>query len=334
VEKPEETKTVTPASAEESKAQRPQAAVKGITPAQPAPKREEKQAASGSLFGKLFGWLLGSTKQEKPAEPAKARPQHPRRERDGNRSESGQQGNRQRNKPRRDRDDTNAPRADNTQQNKGQQQEPRGERPPRQPRPAATEKPVLETSKPVAANEQHGEETANTQGRKRGRRGGRREREKREQEMNGGQAATQEMNFHSTPATSNEVAVTPEVKLSPQTPSPVAEPAVTPPEVTTNVVTEMPTPVVVVVSEAVLAVPVTTTVTPAAESIPAVQESIAPALSAAGLVMIETDPNKAAFIVVPQESSTPAPRRRARPREVYTAESNEPLVMIETQQPK
>jgi hypothetical protein len=50
--------------------------------------------------------------------------------------------------------------------------------------------------------------------------------------------------------------------------------------------------------------------------------------------MIETDPNKAAFIVVPQESSTPAPRRRARPREVYAAESNEPLVMIETQQPK
>jgi hypothetical protein len=88
------------------------------------------------------------------------------------------------------------------------------------------------------------------------------------------------------------------------------------------------------VSEAVVAVPVTTTVTPAAESIPAVQESIAPALSAAGLVMIETDPNKAASIVVPQESSTPAPRRRARPREVYTAESNEPLVMIETQQPK
>jgi hypothetical protein len=58
-------------------------------------------------------------------------------------------------------------------------------------------------------------------------------------------------------------------------------------------------------------------------------------LSSAGLTMIETDPNKAASVVIPAPiAQERAPRRRSRPREIYTAESNEPLVMIETQPPK
>jgi hypothetical protein len=48
--------------------------------------------------------------------------------------------------------------------------------------------------------------------------------------------------------------------------------------------------------------------------------------------MIETDPNKAATVVPTQEVRNHAPRRRQRPREIYTAENNEPLVLIETQQ--
>jgi hypothetical protein len=48
--------------------------------------------------------------------------------------------------------------------------------------------------------------------------------------------------------------------------------------------------------------------------------------------MIETDPNKAATVMPVIESREQAPRRRQRPREIYTAEHNEPLVMIETQQ--
>ncbi|KAF0205033.1 MAG: ribonuclease [Gallionellaceae bacterium] len=335
VEKPEETKAVKAASAEEVKAQRPQAAVKGITPSQPAPKREEQKAASTSLFGKLFGWLFGSSEPSKPAAPVKtARPQNPRRERDSNRGErpeaGQQQGNRQRNKPRRDRDDSNAPRAENAQQNKGPQ-EPRGERPPRQPRPAATEKPVLEIAKPVAANEQNGEEGSN-QGRKRGRRGGRREREKREQQN--GQPGGNEMLASESAAsvTENDVAVTsmPAREVAePQhvTPAPVT-PAFAPAEI---VAQAMP------VVEHIVAEPVA--VTPAVEEKPVVasvqvQTSVAPSLNAAGLVMIETDPNKAASIIMPQENSAHAPRRRSRPREVYTAENNEPLVMIETQQAK
>ncbi|TAJ81510.1 MAG: Rne/Rng family ribonuclease [Gallionellaceae bacterium] len=337
VEKPEETKAEKPASAEEIKAQRPQAAVKGITPAQPAPKHEEKKtapaASSPSLFGKLFGWLFGSAEAGKPAAaPAKTRPQHPRRDRDSNRgerSEGGQQGNRQRNKPRREREDGNAPR-ENAQQNKGQQ-EPRGERQPRPPRQPNAEKPVLETAKPVAPNEQGGEEAGNTQGRKRGRRGGRRERERREQQPNGQTGSNEIANEAVSAVVSSEIIAMPMLAeaAAPQQAAPA--PVFAAPETVAEIVaTPVETVMASVVSGPVAAAEVAAPVVADAP----VQESIAPALHEAGLVMIETDPNKASSIIVPQENSAPAQRRRPRPREIYTAENNEPLVMIETQQTK
>jgi len=65
---------------------------------------------------------------------------------------------------------------------------------------------------------------------------------------------------------------------------------------------------------------------------------VAPAVSVetlnqAGLVMIETDPNRAPPPVV-KDAPPPVTRRRTRPREIYTAENAEPLVMIETQSAK
>ncbi|MFA6015338.1 MAG: Rne/Rng family ribonuclease [Gallionellaceae bacterium] len=358
VEKPEEPKAITSSSAQEVKAQRPQAAVKGITPAQPAPKHEEKKvAAAPSLFGKLFGWLFGDSEPAKPAEAVKSRAQHPRREREQNRAEgAGQQGNRQRNKPRRERDESNSPRAENTQSGKGQQ-EPRAERPPRQPRPAATEKPVLETAKPVIANEANAEEGSGNQGRKRGRRGGRREREKRDQQAPGNEGIANEVvvsgdtNIPVTPQPEFAARVIEESNVVPQAavaPKEVVikqdvainRQAAQAPEIQAAPVSMvMVEPVIVAAEPAVenivaqaVAVEKTLEVTPV-QAVPVV-ESFAPALSAAGLTMIETDPNKVANITAPQENTTAAPRRRVRPREVYTAESNEPLVMIETQQNK
>ena len=47
--------------------------------------------------------------------------------------------------------------------------------------------------------------------------------------------------------------------------------------------------------------------------------------------MIETDPNKAASVVVPaQEMTAHSPRRRQRPCEIYTIENSEPLQQVET----
>jgi ribonuclease E len=84
-----------------------------------------------------------------------------------------------------------------------------------------------------------------------------------------------------------------------------------------------------------ISAPVTTPVAeiaPANDRTPPAPTSIIPTLSEVGLVMIETDPNKAATEVPAPEARNHAPRRRQRPREIYTAENSEPLVMIETQQ--
>jgi ribonuclease E len=354
VEKPEETKAVKPASAEEVKAQRPQAAVKGITPAQPAPKHEEKKVSTPSFFGKLFGWMFGSSEKSKPAAaPAKpARPQNPRRERDSNtnpnnnanRNEGGQQqGNRQRNKPRRDREDANAPRAENTQQPKAQQQEGRAERPPRQPRPANVEKPVLETPKPVTPTEQSAEDAGNPN-RKRGRRGGRRERERRDQlattqpegnETGVNEASANEINGNvvaNAPAVSTQVANEAVVQKHTATPTPVESAFVA-----TTVASEIVAAPVATVAKTIVNEPVA--VAPAVEVVPATISTPAPANvvaspSEVGLEMIETDPNKAITVAPVAESREHAPRRRQRPREIYTAADSEPLVMIETQQTK
>jgi hypothetical protein len=49
--------------------------------------------------------------------------------------------------------------------------------------------------------------------------------------------------------------------------------------------------------------------------------------------MIETDPHKAASVAPAAESREHAPRRRQRPREVYTIENSEPLQQVETHSP-
>lgn len=55
---------------------------------------------------------------------------------------------------------------------------------------------------------------------------------------------------------------------------------------------------------------------------------------AINLVQIETSPEKLVTLAPPKEAASPhGSRRRSRPREVYTAENNEPLVQIETQPP-
>jgi len=341
VEKPAEEKSTSNATPE-VKAQRPQAAVKGITPAQPAPKHEAKKVVEApSLISRFLAWF-SSPKAEpvKPAAPARTPRQgnQPRRERP-----EGEAANRPRNKPRRDkaeRDDSQ-PRPETPTK---APQEPRAERPPRPPRPPVEAKPALETPKQGPEVESTEEASAgNRDGRKRGRRGGRRERERREQqtelpiatEIVTNSAATEvtaspvvtEIAAVSAPVISvAEVAPAVEVKPVAVTQAVVAE--VAPIEVVTPVVVEVAAPVVV---EAVAPVVVEAVA-------PVVQVVVAPAMTAetlnqAGLVMIETDPNRVPTPVV-QTTPPPVTRRRTRPREIYTAENAEPLVMIETQSGK
>jgi ribonuclease E len=331
VEKPEEAKPVT-ASAQDIKAQRPQAAVRGITPTQPAPKHEEKVEAKTSLVGRLVGWFksLGAKSEPaKPAAPAKGGRHNQRRERGerGDRNERGEGGNKQRrdrneggNKQRRDRED--APRAEakeqkNPQENRGERQQQQ----PRQPRPAANaEKPVLETQKPVVAGDAGEEGNANREGRKRGRRGGRRERERREQQVAAPSAenAIQVGEQVVANAVSEAVSAAPAAPAAPRSKQP-SEYVAYPDSMKAEMNKAKPTEVVCY---------------PTQQSKPA---AVAPApvvaqidLSSSGLTLIETDPNKAATIAPVVESREHAPRRRQRPREIYTIENNEPLQQVET----
>ncbi|MDX8400829.1 MAG: Rne/Rng family ribonuclease [Gallionellaceae bacterium] len=205
VERPEDVKAS--ATAQETKIQRPLAVVQGITPAQPAPIRAATAAAAQpSIFGRFFGWLK-SLGEEPPVEkPDTTKPRSantPRREREAKRSEGGrseggrqegnrQDGNRQRNKPRRDREDSARPEKPARPEAAQKAQAPRPERAPRPPR-VAIEKPALESSPPVDASASS-DENSNRSGRKRGRRGGQRERERREQQTSEEDTSVQTVN--------------------------------------------------------------------------------------------------------------------------------------------
>ena len=66
------------ANVQKPEPQRPQAAVQGITPAQPAPTRREEPGPS--IMEKIFGWL--TRKPEAKPEPPKVRPRDPQQRRD------------------------------------------------------------------------------------------------------------------------------------------------------------------------------------------------------------------------------------------------------------
>ncbi|MBI4938007.1 MAG: ribonuclease E/G, partial [Nitrosomonadales bacterium] len=325
VEKPEETRAEV--AAQEAKAQRPQAVVQGITPAQPAPVRAAPEPVEKpSFLSRLFGFFKSPDVAQpaaKPAtpKPAEARPRSgnpPRRDRDGNRPEGGRpEGNRQR--PRRDRDEA-APRAEKpAHAAPPKAQEPRAERPPRPPREAA-EKPVLESTSPVAAAPaEPAGENGGRSGRKRGRRGGQRERERREQQAVG-QAANEQtapaVPFAETADAAEEVRPPASQAAAPLEPAAEQPPATERPAIAEQQA-ETPPPPAQAAPEPLQTVK------------PEVAPNLSEALSASGLILIETDPIKCAASPAP-EAQPQAPRRRPRPREVYSMENSEPLVQIET----
>ncbi len=346
VEKPDETKTVAAAAQEAKAALRPQPVVRGITPAQSAPKHAVKEEVKTSLIGSLIGWFksLGSESEPaKAAAPAKpAGRNNPRRERgDRERNEGGKRRERSEGGPKPRNEGGAKPNRENDEavrsENANKEQQPnRNERPPRPPRPprnVPTEtKPVLETPKPVPskaegpvagkgegqiAAEQGEDGNANREGRKRGRRGGRRERERRELPVAGAPNENQAAEL----VASNEVAATRAVEAAPSAVASSLKPSeyIAFPDSMTR-----PTEVVCYPTQSAPAVVVQV----------AAAVAVAVDLSSSGLTLIETDPNKAASVVTAAtESREHAPRRRQRQREIYTAEDNEPLKQVETHTP-
>ena len=158
-----------PSSQQDSGKPRQEAAIKNISPAQPAPTVAEKPAAAatpevsqGGLFSKIFSWFRGEPKVETPVAPAKPERKPREGQRDGarrdrnegnrrggrsnNRRDEGGERNESRgrnNEQRGERKERQAPAAAESAPreaaNPRQQQErrPRGERKERQPRPPA-----------------------------------------------------------------------------------------------------------------------------------------------------------------------------------------------------
>ena len=343
------------------------AVVQGITPDQPAPMRAVKvEAAPLSIFSKLFGWLIPSTDTAASARPQTAtspREQHrPHREPriegqggEGGRSESSRDNNRQRNKPRRPREEA-APRTDQQHdrpaQSTAKANEPRIDRPPRpaqakQERTVPQHKAVASNASPTLTNQNElapadlalenlppdtadpahlpqgksstasvllaasgampGESAAHG-GRKRGRRSGQRVRGRRSQQATA-QTAYEEMPGKETGSDSNgrRAHELPDDTELPEASTSMEDSAANTVPLTPNVSNVM----------------ITNTVAPFIEND-----------HATNLVQIETSPEKLASSTPPKEASSPhGSRRRSRPREVYTAEDNEPLVQIETQSP-
>jgi ribonuclease E len=295
---------VTAKAAQETKPQRPQAVVQGVTPPQPAPMRAVGGSSQPSIFTKLIDWLksLGAEKTPEKPIPKPRTNNPPRREREGrspsgNRPDSSRpEGNRQRNNPRRDREET-PPRVEKTVQTAPKTQEPRAARPPRPPRVPA-ETAVLESIAKVAPVTEQTEENSQSTGRKRGRRGGQRERERRDQQA-AGQLASEEPIL--TEITPNAVMNAVEIPHYSET----AEPK--------NIQNIEPRQLLVEQANTSTQASSTT--------------------NGNGLVQIETDAVKRSSAAAAQvETSPPASRRRSRPREIYSMENNEPLVQIETQQ--
>ena len=203
-----------PASRMEPGKPRQEAAVKNITPSQPAPLVEEKPATSapadsqGGLFSKIFSWFRGAPKVE-PAPPPATKPERKSREgqrdgrqrgegnrrggrnnrRDEERSERGDRPERgerqQRNSEPRGERKERATHADNAQRDEAgerqpQERRPRGERKPRERQPQ-TESAEVKVALPVVTADAEGKEnpeadlaTANNGEESGGRRRGRR----------------------------------------------------------------------------------------------------------------------------------------------------------------
>ena len=209
----------------EAKPPRQEAAIKNITPAQPAPIVAEKLKAAPAaapaqgLIARLFAWLGGTPAPAAQPEPEKkARNASSPREgqRDGRRGRNNNRrdeeregrgetrGNREAREPREGREpkeareprppvarEENAPKPVREPREPRRQREPKGERKEQNPAPqveTTTELPALEAA-PVGA-EQGTEENQSNGSRRRGRRGGRRDRSERPEAQNDGTAVS------------------------------------------------------------------------------------------------------------------------------------------------
>jgi len=305
VELPSETEEVAGSAQQENKPARQEAAVKGITPEQPAPVHAPAPTAPGpSLFGRFKAWL-GNITGEKPKTEEKSRPEG-RKPRENQRRERGGRGGRGRSE-RGERAESqthteSAPR----------QQEPRR---PREPRPPRHERQEREKPQAQQAPAPAGEPGEGRGRRRRGRRAERSSEPRQERPASPpvpAETAVEEI-VVATPARQQELPIAPPVVDAPATQ--VAEASASQPVETKPQEKEKaerkPRP-------------------PRRRKAP---EPVVADLASAGLEMVET--RAEATKTAPATEEEVKPRGRAKPaawqKKTAEAAADEPLVMVETQ---
>jgi ribonuclease E len=326
-EKPAEENYQPPSAQTEAKPAKTQAAVKGITPDQPAPivehraRDEEKPKAEVGLLSKLFSWLKPAKTESEPVAAPTATPDRARRERGprngdeqrrGGRSGRGGRNNEGRGEdrqardggerkeprqqgPKRDEQTASQPR-DPQRKERGERSntEQRGPRPPRQEQqPKPVQAPQVSADNARKGPAEEGESTASAAPNERRRRRGRGGRGGADREQRNGTSAG-----HENAAPENSVDADSTVSTFMETPVVHAEPtshieAQVPAAVT--VIETVPAPVAQVAATVVDTAPIT----PA----PAVQ---VPMFEAAPAVNVTPESAPAVQVVQPLEAPTPA----------------------------
>ena len=347
-------------AAQKQEAVRPQAAVQGITPAQPAPVVTPREELKPSILEKIFGWL--TRKPEPKTEPVKARPRDPQRRRDSEHREhrhgrpegrgDGNKRDEQRRGPRQDADnrrDQGRNRNQEQGERKPQDRQQQPQRPPRQDQPLAAVEQRQPGDRPA--------EGAREEGRSRRRGRGRRDRNPEQQDNSNQQTRGEQPNRPPSGQSGNGQARPPRerehapaaiaredsqpiaieqraIEQRPAERSVMEQPVVEQPVVRENAAEETKrtefAPAAVIpeqrpAPEPVIERPVMQPVAPKPQAAPAWKMD--PVALPSDLVMIETQ-SKAASI--DQESEAPRPVRTSRPRYQPPAVPEEPLQQVET----
>ena len=199
VDVPSEENNKQASAASETKAPRQEAAIKGITPSQPAPivpekTKEPEEKAGIGFFARIRSWFRKEAEQEPAPKPERKPRSNSQRDgrrggRNGNRRDEEREGRepRQNREPKEARPAAQTPPREENQKPR-EPKEPREPRRPREPRPEKKEAAVPTTAvdtketlpEVIGADDKiPASETGNGSGRRRGRRGGRRERGER-----------------------------------------------------------------------------------------------------------------------------------------------------------
>jgi len=363
---PEKTDTHLPSALQEPPAPRPEALVKGITPAQPAPVVEPKPAPEAkpqpSIIGKIFRLFKRSPAEVKPEQPQAAvreRAEHgsqrrPRPSGPPRRDRGDQQRGRQRDRaPREAGAESGAPRHEQRDRH-GERPQPREQQPRRQPQHMAQPGPAATGATPVVERppREQGPRPEGEGGRKRRRRGGRDRSESRATPAPSA-PVNEEPRQPPMPAFGvGETVATMQAVAANETPAasefrPAVAPEAMPPAAVEieapSYAEHAPAAVTAAVPAPIEHVPAATAAVPApaeervietrlpapAPAMQATPATLQPIVLPPELELIETKPEKVR--IEANKAEPPQPPRPPRARPPLPPVSDEPLVQIETQ---